>query len=122
VTATSVSSLSAEPPTILVCLSLASAASPQIQAETTFGVSILATGHAELADEFARGANVESTAEDSEAGWVTSARGIALRSDAVAAFECETDEVIERHGRPIVMGRVLSVLKAGGSGTLVYWR
>ena len=40
----------------------------------------------------------------------------------IAAFECESEEIIERHGRLIVIGRVLNVFKTGGSGALVYWR
>jgi hypothetical protein len=38
------------------------------------------------------------------------------------ALECESEEIIERHGRAIVIGRILNVFKIGGSGALVYWR
>jgi len=53
---------------------------------------------------------------------VTAASGVILRSDAIAAFECESEEVIERHRRAIVIGRIRNVFKIGGSGALVYWR
>jgi flavin reductase (DIM6/NTAB) family NADH-FMN oxidoreductase RutF len=121
VTATSLSSLSLEPPTILVSFDGAASVSPAATTGT-FGVSILAASHAELADHFGRGAVVETAPDEFEGSWVTAASGVILRSDAIAAFECESEEVIERHGRAIVIGRIRSVFQAGGSGALVYWR
>ena len=53
---------------------------------------------------------------------MAAASGVALRSDAVAALECESEEIIDRHGRAIVIGRICNVFKIGGSGALVYWR
>jgi flavin reductase (DIM6/NTAB) family NADH-FMN oxidoreductase RutF len=121
VTATSLSSLSLEPPTILVSFDGAASISPAATT-ATFGVSVLAASHAELADRFGRGAVVETAPDEFEGSWVTAASGVILRSDAIAAFECESEEVIERHGRAIVIGRIRSVFQAGGSGALVYWR
>ena len=59
--------------------------------------------------------------DDSKGSWVTATSGTVLRSDAVAAFECESEEVIERHGRAIMIGRIRNIFKVGGSGALVYW-
>lgn len=117
-TATSLSSLSLEPPTILVSFDGSAALSA---ATASFGVSVLGASQVELADRFGRGARIDDAADTSEGSWVTAASGVVLRSDAVAAFECESEEVIERHGRAIVIGRIRNVFKAGGSGALVYW-
>lgn len=122
VTATSVSSLSIDPPTILVSLGGAADLSPVAARKASFGVSILAAGHAELADKFGRGSVVEAAPERSANCWASAPSGVVLRTDAIAAFECESEEIIERHGRSIVIGRVLNVFKIGGSGALVYWR
>jgi flavin reductase (DIM6/NTAB) family NADH-FMN oxidoreductase RutF len=122
VTATSVSSLSVEPPTILVSFDRAASISPAAATNTSFGVSILAASHAELADRFGRGSVIEPAGEDSDDGWATAPSGVILRTDAIAAFECENEEIIERHGRAIVVGRIQNVLKIGGAGALVYWR
>jgi flavin reductase (DIM6/NTAB) family NADH-FMN oxidoreductase RutF len=121
VTATSLSSLSVEPPTILVSFDCAGRVSPAVATEGSFGVSVLAASHAELALRFGRGALVERTPDDPEGHWVTAASGVILRSDAIAALECESEEIIERHGRAIVIGRVRGVFRIGGSGALVYW-
>jgi flavin reductase (DIM6/NTAB) family NADH-FMN oxidoreductase RutF len=120
VTATSLTSLSVEPPTVLISFDGAAGASPA--PEGAFGVSVLAASHAELADRFGHGAPVEAEPDDSEGSWVAAASGVVLRSDALAAFECESEEVIERHGRAIVIGRIRNVFRIGGSGALVYWR
>ena len=122
VTATSLTSLSVEPPTILLSFDCAAGISRAAAAQAPFGVSVLAASHAEIADRFRRGALVEPSPNDSEGSWVTAASGVALRSDAVAALECESEEIIDRHGRAIVIGRIRNVFKIGGSGALVYWR
>ena len=120
-TATSVSFLSVEPPTLLLSFDCAAHLSPAAP-QAPFGVSVLAASHAEIADRFGRGALVEASSDDFEGSWVTSASGIVLRSDAVTALECEAEEIIDRHGRAIVIGRICNVFKIGGSGALVYWR
>jgi flavin reductase (DIM6/NTAB) family NADH-FMN oxidoreductase RutF len=122
VTATSVSFLSVEPPTLLISFDCAARLSPATMPQAPFGVSVLAASHAEIADRFGRGALVEASSDDFEGSWVTSASGVVLRSDAVAALECEAEEIIDRHGRAIVIGRIRDVFKIGGSGALVYWR
>jgi flavin reductase (DIM6/NTAB) family NADH-FMN oxidoreductase RutF len=121
ITATSVSFLSVEPPTLLISFDGAARISPAAP-QAPFGVSVLAASHAEIADRFGLGALVEATSDDFEGSWVTAPSGVVLRSDAVAALECEAEEIIDRHGRAIVIGRIRNVFKIGGSGALVYWR
>src|SRR3984957_17053379 len=121
-TATSVSFLSVEPPTLLLSFDCAAPLSPAAGPHAPFGVSVLAASHAEIADRFGGGALVEASSDDFEGSWVTGPSGVVLRSDAVAALECEVEEIIDRHGRAIVIGRIRNVFNRGGSGALVYWR
>jgi len=37
-------------------------------------------------------------------------------------FECETEEIIERHANAMVIGRVRRAAIGNGSGALVRWR
>jgi flavin reductase (DIM6/NTAB) family NADH-FMN oxidoreductase RutF len=122
VTATSLSSLSIEPPTLLLSFDCAARLSPAAGPQAPFGVSVLAASYAEIADRFGRGALVEASLDDFDGSWVTAASGVVLRSDAAAALECEAEEILDRHGRAIVIGRIRNVFKIGGSGALVYWR
>jgi flavin reductase (DIM6/NTAB) family NADH-FMN oxidoreductase RutF len=48
--------------------------------------------------------------------------GAPLLCDALAAFDCELEEVIERHSHAIVIGRVVAARRCGIGDTLVYWR
>ena len=52
----------------------------------------------------------------------TAATGAPLLSDALAAFDCSVEEIIERHSHAIIIGRVEAVSRRGGGGALVYWR
>jgi flavin reductase (DIM6/NTAB) family NADH-FMN oxidoreductase RutF len=121
-TAISLSFLSVEPPTLLLSFDCAARIPPAAAPRAPFGVSVLAASHAEIADRFGHGAPVEASSDDFEGTWVTAASGVVLRSDAVVALECESEEIIDRHGRAIVIGRIRNVFKIGGSGALVYWR
>src|ERR1700678_1518019 len=60
-TATSVSFLSIEPPTLLLSFDCAARLSPAGAPQAPFGVSVLAASHAEIAYRFGRGALVEAS-------------------------------------------------------------
>jgi flavin reductase (DIM6/NTAB) family NADH-FMN oxidoreductase RutF len=66
VTATSVSFLSVEPPTLLLSFDCAARLPPAAATQALFGVSVLAASHAEIADRFGGGALVEASSDDFE--------------------------------------------------------
>ena len=43
------------------------------------------------------------------AQWVTLSTGAPVLADAIAAFDCLVEEVIERHSHAIVLGAVVSL-------------
>ncbi len=106
-TATSLCSLSIEPPALVVCLSRASATLKAIQKEGAFGVSMLAETHAGLADRFAGRSGLRGAARFDGSDWI--------------ALASEVEEIIERHTHAIVIGRVAAA-KAGGGRPLLHWR
>jgi flavin reductase (DIM6/NTAB) family NADH-FMN oxidoreductase RutF len=121
-TATSVSSLSREPPTILVSVDLSAPLSRAFLLSPSFGVSVLAAGHDDLAHRFSLGARIEKEERQGDDVWVSPESGVPLLADAVAAFDCERDDVMECHGHAIVVGSVRGVRAPGRSSALVYWR
>jgi flavin reductase (DIM6/NTAB) family NADH-FMN oxidoreductase RutF len=121
-TATSVSSLSREPPTILVSVDLSAPLSREFLRSPFFGVSVLAAGHDALADRFSLGAPIMEEERQGDKIWVSPESGVPLLVDAVAAFDCERDDVMECHGHAIVVGSVRGVRAPGRSSALVYWR
>ncbi len=121
-TATSVSSLSMDPPTLFVCVNRASSSWPVLRDADSFGVNILSASHREIAHRFAGGGGAEGAQRYEGGQWITAATGAPLLSDALAAFDCSVDEIIERHSHAIIIGRIEAVRRRGGGGALVYWR
>jgi flavin reductase (DIM6/NTAB) family NADH-FMN oxidoreductase RutF len=122
-TATSVSSFSLDPPTLILCVNRASSSWPVLREADSFGVNVLSASHRELAHRFAGRGGAEGPQRYEGAGqWVTLATSAPLLADALAAFDCRTEEIIERHSHAIVIGRIEAVRRRGGGGALVYWR
>ena len=120
-TATSLCSLSVDPPTLIVCLARASATLKTVLAEGALGVSLLASEHADLADRFAGRRGLRGVGRFDGYEWTSLTTGCPLLRDAVAVIDCEVEEVIERHTLAVVIGRVLAAHAPGGPA-LAHWR
>jgi flavin reductase (DIM6/NTAB) family NADH-FMN oxidoreductase RutF len=121
-TATSVSSLSIDPPTMLVSVNRASSSYEALTRYHAFGVNVLAADHQAVANSFSGREGAQGAARYAGGRWLTLTSGVSVLSDAVAAFDCEVEERIERHTHAIVIGRVRGLLVSGGPSALVYWR
>jgi flavin reductase (DIM6/NTAB) family NADH-FMN oxidoreductase RutF len=121
-TATAVASLSLDPPTLIVCVNRAASIYAGLTPGAAFGVSVLGADHREFADRFA-GRTGENGAERFREGrWRIAPNGAPLLGDALAAFACEVEEIVERNTHAIVIGRVKHAAAASGGGALLYWR
>lgn len=120
-TATSVASLSAEPPTLVVCINRSASLYARLKRGDAFGVSVLGAQHAEYADRFAARTGLKGAERFLEGEWVETAR-VSVLADALATFACEAEEIIERHTHAIVVGRVISAAPRPNEGALLYWR
>jgi flavin reductase (DIM6/NTAB) family NADH-FMN oxidoreductase RutF len=121
-TATSVSSLSAEPPTLLVCVDRASPSYPVLTRLGVFAVNVLSADQREFAERFASGSDLSRAERYRDGRWLALPSGAHCLADSIAVFGCDIEERIERHAHAIVIGRVRCVLAGGGSGALVHWR
>ena len=121
-TATSVTSLSSEPPTLIVAVNRASSLCQQLGTGDLFGVNILGAQHSDIADRFAGRAGVERADRFGEGRWSTTPDGVCLLDDALAALVCEADEVIERNTHAILIGHVRLARQQAHGGALLYWR
>jgi flavin reductase (DIM6/NTAB) family NADH-FMN oxidoreductase RutF len=121
-TATAVASLSLDPPTLIVCVNRAASIYAGLTPGAAFGVSVLGADHREFADRFA-GRTGENGAERFREGrWRIAPNGAPLLGDALAAFACKVEEIVERNTHAIVIGRVKHAAAASGGGALLYWR
>ncbi len=120
-TATSVTSLSAEPPRLLVCINRDASAWPLIAEYGAFGVNLLGANQQDLADRFAGKTGEKGAARFAGTRWKSLATGAPLLEDALAAIDCTVEEIIERHSHAIVIGRIEAVDIGQWSDPLLYW-
>jgi flavin reductase (DIM6/NTAB) family NADH-FMN oxidoreductase RutF len=102
-TTTAVSSVSAEPPLLLVCVDLSSRTLPALRAGGRFVVNFIREGRSELARRFA------SKRDDKfeGVGWRSTASGMpVLVDDALAWAECVTVQELEPGDHVILLGQV----------------
>ncbi len=125
-TVTSVSSLSVDPPTLIVSINRESSSWPLLKRHGFFGVNILTADQLDVAERFTGKDGLKGADRFAGAQWVTRMSGVPLLAGALAAIECEAEDIIERHSHAIVIGGCwTSRLRAyGGAGLLAgaMWR
>lgn len=121
-TATSVSSLSMEPPSLIVCVNRSSSMISVLRDRRSFGVNILAAHHREVADRFAGRHGVSGADRFAGSDWIELVTGAPLLADALAAVDCTVDSIVDWNTHALVIGRVEAVRLHGGPQALAYWR
>jgi flavin reductase (DIM6/NTAB) family NADH-FMN oxidoreductase RutF len=118
-TANAVTSLSLDPPLILVCFDLSSATLHAVRGHGAFAVNVLGAGQEHLSANFAR--------RGLAAAW----DGVRHRSgptgsprieDVLAAVECTVEHIFPGGDHEIVIGRVQHVETNPGVSPLLFWR
>lgn len=121
-TVTSVSSLSVDPPGLIVSVNRTASSWPLLKRYGFFGVNILTADQLEIAERFAGKGGLKSADRFAGVEWTTRASGVPLLAGALAAIDCEVEETIERHSHAIVIGRVLDVVISARTSALAYWQ
>ncbi len=121
-TATSLSSFSVAPPTLIVCINRQSTIRPLLDRYRAFGASILRSGQSSIADRFAGLDGMKGNSRFAGENWITLETGAPLLADALAVFDCEIAEIVDRHTHSIVIGEVKAVRAASGGSALVHWQ
>jgi flavin reductase (DIM6/NTAB) family NADH-FMN oxidoreductase RutF len=121
-TVTSVSSLSVDPPSLIVSLNRESSSWPLVKRCGFFGVNILTSDQVEIAERFTGKGGLKGADRFAGAQWTTRASGVPLLADALAAIDCEVEDIVERHSHAIVIGRVLDVAVSERTAALAYWQ
>jgi flavin reductase (DIM6/NTAB) family NADH-FMN oxidoreductase RutF/DNA-binding GntR family transcriptional regulator len=116
-TASSVTSLSLEPPMMLACLNSSSSTCAAVSAAGSYGVNVLGQGQGHLAQQFATpGADKFSGLSVTDG-----VLGVPLLTEALARIECEVVEEVRAATHTIFLGRVRHAQAAEGS-PLTYFR
>src|ERR1700733_5502286 len=121
-TVTSVASLSVEPATLIVSVNRESSSWPLVQRLGFFGVNILAADQLEVAERFTGKGGLAGADRFPGAQWTRRVSGVPLLVGALAAIDCEVEDIVERHSHAIVIGRVLDIQRSGHTAALAYWQ
>jgi len=117
-TVSAFSSVSADPPTVLVCLFAESRIAKAVSQNGVFCVNVLSETDAEIADRFA--GRHDAWVEDRFSGInCYGAPGEAPQIDGATAFRCVLQQTVRSGSHLIVLGHVRDVL-AGTSRPLTY--
>ncbi len=120
-TVTAMSSVSADPPTILVCVRSLSPISAIIRANNAFCVNILADNQQHISETFAGRVRTGDPYDFGIAEWSTRTTGSPVLSGAVAAFDCTLNTALEVGSHTIFLGEVRCICNREGQ-PLIYGR
>jgi flavin reductase (DIM6/NTAB) family NADH-FMN oxidoreductase RutF len=121
-TVTSVSSLSVDPPALIVSISREASSWPLVRRYGFFGVNILTPDQIDIAERFTGKDGLKGADRFAGGEWITRVSGVPLLAGALAAIDCAVEDVVERHSHAIVIGRVLDVTVSPRTAALAYWQ
>lgn len=121
-TATAVSSLTAEPPSLLVCVNRSASMAAALVAQARFSVNVLAADQIDIARAFGGQLDVCGTGRFIYGNWRrVDDTEVPLLAGSRVSFECEVSNVHEWATHHIVIGSVLDVhFSSAQSQSLVY--
>ncbi len=111
-TATAVTSLSAEPPRLLACVNQQGATYDTLSKGRKMAINVLGVKHKALAMRFA-GMDGEPEDERFDGGsWQSFGDGAPVLSDALVSFVCDVESITDAGSHGIVIGNVIKVAAA----------
>ena len=119
-TATSVCSLTAEPPTLLACVHGEADAHALILTSGRFAVNLLKPEHQDLSDHFGGRDDSHGPERFSLGAWIEGVTGLPVLADAAAVFECRLIERVTASTHSILIGEVVALRDEAGAAALVY--
>jgi flavin reductase (DIM6/NTAB) family NADH-FMN oxidoreductase RutF len=119
-TVTSLTSLSASPPRLLVSVARQASCFALIDRHRAFGVNILGSDQHELAGRFSNG-QLKGRERFDGVEWISGYSGVPLLAHSLATVECRVEEIIERHSHGIMVGCLLGSELSHRLSGLVYW-
>ena len=117
-TATSFTSVSMDPPQILVCLNQATDTGAVVAEQQAFAVNILSTEQQAVSNQFAGGASQEE--RFASVAWQTGDNGAPILTEALASLECRVVQQVQAGTHWIVIGEVQQVVCRSGEPLLYY--
>jgi flavin reductase (DIM6/NTAB) family NADH-FMN oxidoreductase RutF len=118
--ATAVCSVSADPPTILVCINAQGRAHEPIHASGRFSVNLLAREQEALARRFSGETGIRGEDRFLEGAWTSLVTGAPVLEGALASLDCRVSEVVRMATHSVFFGSVVAVTSRPGAQPLIY--
>jgi len=118
-TVSAMSSVSADPPMLLVCINRKSRTCAPIERERVFAVNVLRADHRRLAESFAGRPRRGKPYDFTTARWDTGLTGSPLLAGSVARFDCTLEAAYPAGTHMVFVGNVVTA-DAGMGAPLVY--
>src|SRR4029077_5353150 len=106
--ALSATHLSASPPMMMVSIGLTTSALGAVRQGNHFAINYVPRGSDALVKEFGGGGALKGADRFVPCSWSQLKSGAPTLVDAVGVIDCRLDEMIERHGTVIALGRVIA--------------
>ncbi|MCD2452443.1 flavin reductase family protein [Methylicorpusculum oleiharenae] len=117
-TATSFSSVSLDPPQVLVCINERADTGEGIEESQHFAVNILTAKQEQVSNEFAGKASQEDRFRN--VSWSQGKEGMPLLDDSLASLECRVLQKVKAGTHWIIVGEVNNVVCREGDPILYY--
>jgi len=123
ITVNALSSVSLEPPLVMVALDRRRFITPVVRAAGRYAVSILGEGQQALSDCFANAPVSPGRESFCGAAWQPGSTGLPILDDAIASLECTTVETFSAGDHDLFIGRVDALTTGPGvPDPLLYFR
>ncbi|MCB1404811.1 MAG: flavin reductase [Rhodobacteraceae bacterium] len=121
ITATAVCSVSADPPSLLVCVNRATGTCQGILDSGRFAVNLLPDPSGALAMCFAGAGGVTGEDKFAQGAWRGDAHGVPVLDDARVAFSCEVAESLTAGTHQVFIGKIVEICHGAEDGdALIY--
>jgi flavin reductase (DIM6/NTAB) family NADH-FMN oxidoreductase RutF len=115
-TLNSLTTVSADPATLLICLNRTSTTHRVVDRAGRFAVNVLAAGQDEVAALFA----TRSAEKFARVEWEWSPAGIPVLTGTVARLECVVSHAFDVHTHTVLVGEVIDAVASGGRPLLFH--
>ncbi len=105
-TVSAVSSVSAEPPMILVCVNRGNPANQAIRSNGVFAINVLGLKQQSVAETFSGSDEHGAAYQFDDEQWLWNVTGAPVLRDAIATFDCELASAVDAATHTIFIGQV----------------
>ncbi|MEM5518361.1 flavin reductase family protein [Henriciella sp. AS95] len=119
ITVSAVTSVSDDPPSLIVCVNRASGANAVIKKNQTLCVNVLSSEQQDISHVFASG-QVPAGQRFDTGDWTKSALGNPVLADAAAWFDCHVDQTVEYGTHSVLFCKPAHIAVSETANCLIY--